>query len=182
MHMLGENHLGALAILIEDRLGRAFGDLSSSACAILLTLRHWQPLSVSEIAAIVAVAQPTVTRVADGLVRAGLVERGPKLGRRVCLALTAEGGNRARALAAARGHVLAELLADLDDRDRRELERLVVLLLGAATGSRAEARTTCRFCDHAICDGPHCPVGTKARAIEAGSRADARPEQGREMP
>lgn len=180
--MLEENHLGALAILIEDRLGRAFGDLSSSACAILLTLRHWQPLSVSEIAAIVAVSQPTVTRVVDGLVRAGLVERGSKQGRRVCLALTAAGGNQARVLAAGRARVLSELLDALDDRDRNELERLVALLLAAATGSRAEARTTCRFCDHAVCDGPKCPVGTKARAIEARSRADARPEEGREMP
>ena len=166
MHMLEENHLGALAILVEDRLARAFGDLSPSACAILLTLRRWQPLAVSEVAAIVAVSQPTATRVADGLVRAGLVARGPKQGRRVCLQLTSTGRTRARALAAARQGVLSALLAGLGDRDRAELERLVALILGAATGSRAEARTTCRFCDHAICDGPKCPVGTRARALE----------------
>jgi DNA-binding MarR family transcriptional regulator len=178
MHMLDGNHLGALAVLIEDRLGRAFGDLSQSACALLLTLRHWQPLAISEIASIINVSQPTVTRVADGLVRAGLIERGPKQGRRVCLALTATGSARARRLANEREHVLAGLLETLDDRSRAELDRLVSLVLGAATGSRQEARTLCRFCDHTVCDGPKCPVGAKARAIEAGSSAGHGPNIG----
>ena len=179
MHMLEENHLGALAILVEDRIGRAFADLSPSACAILLTLWHWQPLAVSEIAGIIGVSQPTATRVADGLVRADLVARGPKQGRRVCLTLTNKGRTRARRLATARERVLSSLLEALNDRDRDEFERLVSLLLGAATGSRAEARRICRFCDHAVCDGPKCPVGTKARAIEA--RASRVPDKGRNL-
>jgi len=168
MHMLEANHLGALATLVTDRVGAAFGELSPSACAVLLTTRHWQPVTVSELAEINAISQPTATRVVDGLIRAGLLSRAPKRGRRVDLSLTGAGAERAGELEQERDRRLGDLLALLGDRDREAFSRLVARLLGAATQSRAQARTTCRYCDHETCSGPACPVGTRARAIEAG--------------
>jgi len=34
---------------------------------------------------------------------------------------------------------------------------------------RAYARHICRFCDHGICDGPRCPVGSAATELEQRS-------------
>ena len=91
MHMLLENHLAALGTLVRDRMVAGFGGMSPSAAAVLLTLANRGPMAVSELAAILGVAQPTASRLLDGLAGGlagdGLVARREKRGRRVAIAL-----------------------------------------------------------------------------------------------
>ena len=127
MHMIFENHLSALGALVQDRMAAGFGGLSPSASAILLTLANRGPLPVSEIAAILGVAQPTASRLLDGLARDGLVARGEKRGRQVSVAPTRAGAQRARALQRGRMALAADLLAPLDPRERDNPVNLLLL-------------------------------------------------------
>src|ERR1700680_4350950 len=155
MHMLSASKLGALGVLLSDAEERAAGDLSPSAAALLLALRYRRGATATALAGIAGIAQPTAARVLEGLIRRGLIVRQARTGRTAPLRLTHAGKRRAQALQAQRLSALDRLLA-------------------AATTSRAFAWTTCRLCDHAACDGPLCPVGTRAteleRAAEAGPR------------
>lgn len=165
--MLTANHLAVLGTLIDDRLGRAFAPLSPSAAAVLLTLHNHGPLTTAELAQIIAVAQPTATRMVSGLAEQGLIRREEREGRITPLTLTAEGEKRAIMLQAARAAAIAPLLAALDPDERAIFDGMLARILAAATPSRRFARTTCRYCDHTICDGPACPIGSRARALEA---------------
>lgn len=166
MHMLIANHLAALGTMIQDRMTAEFGAMSPSATAVLLTLANRGPLPVSELAAILGVAQPTASRLLDGLVRDGLVVRRDRQGRRVTVALTRLGAAKARSQQRKRAKLAAELLAPLDRRERAALGELIAKLLSNATESRAFARTACRYCDHGLCQGEDCPIGSRADAIE----------------
>jgi len=168
--MLDANKLGALGVLIGDLTRDAVGDLSPTAAAILLTLHHHGDATATTLAAIVGISQPTAVRVCRGLVERGLVGHGQRAGKTVPLHLTEAGDQRAVELQSARLDALDRLLAPLAASDRELLSRLLDDLLAGATTSRTFARTTCRLCDHALCDGPACPVGTRATEIERAQR------------
>ena len=172
--MLMANHLGALALIVDDRCGAAFGGLSRSAAACLLTLGHQAPITTSALARRLGISQPTAVRVIDGLVRAGLVARAPRAGRSAPLSLSAAGRARADGLQAARLTAIDGLLAPLDGAERAELARLMAKMLGAATEGRAQAERSCRLCAHDLCSGPACPVGQRATDLEAADAAAPR--------
>jgi len=166
MHMLNANHLTALSVLLSDALEASLGDLSPSAAALLSTLQHFDGSTVSELAAVAGVSQPTATRVLDGLVRQGLIRRETKTGRQTPLRLTGTGRARASRLTAARAEAMQRLLDMLPTEQRRSFIDAAETLLAKATTSRAFARTTCRHCNHGLCNGPACPVGTRASELE----------------
>src|SRR5262245_6965799 len=166
MHMTAANKLGALGLLVTDAMEGVLGELSPSAAALLLTLRYQGEMTTTALAGIAGVAQPTAVRVADGLVRRGLVERQGRSGRTAPLRLTSAGTKKAEALQRARIVAMEGLLAGLADSERAGFERALDKVLAGATRSRAFARTTCRLCDHAACVGPLCPIGTRASEIE----------------
>ena len=166
--MLIENHLAALATLIQDRVAADFGDSSPSAGALLLTLLNRGRLTVSAIAAILGISQPTATRLIEGLEKRGLVRRGERDGRQVPVTLTRSGRSAAKMLQGKRAAAVAELTASLGPEDRETLGRLVAVVLHGAARSRAFARTTCRFCDHGLCRGDDCPVNRRATELERG--------------
>ncbi|MEZ5840010.1 MAG: MarR family transcriptional regulator [Hyphomicrobiales bacterium] len=164
--MLDANKLGALGTLISDRIEDALEGLSPSAAA-LLSMLHFKPgLTATELAAIAAVAQPTVTRLVDGLVRQGLVAREAAPGRSTPLRVTEEGDRRAVRLQERRLSALAGLLGVLAPEERAAFAGLVDRVLVGATTSRAFARTTCRLCEHDLCGPEVCPVGCRAGEIE----------------
>ncbi|MGH8430501.1 MAG: MarR family winged helix-turn-helix transcriptional regulator [Solimonas sp.] len=165
--MLIANKLGALAVLAGDLSRAAGGDLSPTAVAILLTLHHRGPMTASELAVIAGITQPTAVRVTNGLVAHGLVRRSDRVGKTAPIHLTRAGAREARSLQKARLIALQRLVTPLADEERTELEGLLDKMLAGATGSRRFARTTCRLCDHALCNGPACPIGTRATEIEA---------------
>jgi MarR family transcriptional regulator, negative regulator of the multidrug operon emrRAB len=165
------NLLGALAVVLGDRVEtaiRAAGGLSAREAAALVTLRNYaerEPLSVLERA--LGLSQPGAVRLVDRLAARGLVQRRRDGSdrREVRLSLTPAG--RAAADTALRGRTAAleALLGSLAPADRRALEPVLEGLLGAATASRADARSTCRLCDAVACGHPaRCPVTRAADA------------------
>jgi DNA-binding MarR family transcriptional regulator len=170
MNALPANKLGAIGVLLGDAMAEAVRDLSPSAAALLLTLRYRGVMTGTALAAIGGISQPTAARITGGLVRRGLVERGNRKGRIAPLRLTRAGAQLAGALQRARLDAMAHLLEVLSEMERTAFERTLDKILAHATGSCAFARTICRFCDHALCKGRLCPVGTKAATLELGAQ------------
>jgi DNA-binding MarR family transcriptional regulator len=90
--------------------------LTPSQAEALRVLEDWQPLALIELGALLVCEQGSPSRLVTGLVAAGLVTRSPSPqdGRKVVLALTPQGTQRAaqvRALEAAMYQGLAELVA-----------------------------------------------------------------------
>ena len=166
MHVLLANKLAAFTVLLADSLERACGELSSSAAALLLTLYYNRNTTATTLAKVARITQPTAVRVLDGLVRRGLIERKNRTGRTTLLRVTRAGERKARSLQAARLQAMNEVLRGLRARGRTSLEQVLDTILVSATTSRSEARTICRLCDHGLCHGQLCPVGTRASEIE----------------
>lgn len=173
--MLDANWLVAFTTLLNDSLHDLDDALSPSARAMLLSVEHRQPITVSALAKVLAISQPTATRLADGLERAGLMHRGAKADRAVPLMLTAAGRTRAGAVQAAMQERAAGLLDALTPAERRDFTGAVAKLLAAGTDSRETARTICRYCDHAICNAPDCPVDARASELERPGSTQASP-------
>ena len=158
MHVLLENKLGALGIVLWDHLDHSLDDLSPSAAAVLSMLHFDPELTTTSLAAICGIRQPSAVRVIDGLCRLGLVERKPQRGRTTPLAVTTAGHRRAEALHRSRLQMLHQLLAPLGADEQQLLEALVDRVLAGATTGLGPARTTCRLCEHVLCAADVCPV------------------------
>jgi DNA-binding MarR family transcriptional regulator len=167
--MIEQNKLGAFAILLSDTLSDSLGDLSPSAASLLSTLHYRPDITITELAEVAGIAQPTAVRVLNGLVRSGLVERKPKLGRNTPLALTSKGWSKALTLRTARLKAMDKVLSPLSPDEKTGLESSLDKMLSAATTSREFAHRTCRLCAHDICNEPDCPVGTRAGELERAS-------------
>jgi DNA-binding MarR family transcriptional regulator len=163
---LDANRLGALWSTLDRALSTTLADDSPSTAAILLWLLHWAPTGVVELARVVGLTQPACTRALDKLVERGLVDRTALSGKEVRLGLTARGRAQARALQQRRHAACGALLQALSADEQAQFARLATKLLQAPVTDRAYARSVCRFCDHAVCDGPACPIGCRATALE----------------
>jgi DNA-binding MarR family transcriptional regulator len=163
---LDANRLGALWSTLDRALSATLADDSPSTAAILLWLLHWAPTGVVELARVVGLTQPACTRALDKLVERGLVDRTALSGKEVRLTLTARGRAQARALQQRRHAACGALLQALSAGEQAQFARLATKLLQAPVTDRAYARQVCRFCDHAVCDGPACPIGCRATALE----------------
>lgn len=151
------NYLGVLATGLSDAI-IAGSELSATAQAILLTLRHWAPMPAAEISSIIRVSQPATARALDRL-RAQSLIIWAEQGRTRPVSLTTQGRDVAASLEKSRYRLLAHTLSPLSAAESRQLARLLEKLLAGPERDRAEARYTCRFCDHRVCDGEQCPVG-----------------------
>lgn len=172
---LDANRLGALWSTLDRALSATLEDDSPSTAAILLWLHHWAPAGVVELARVVGLTQPACTRALDRLVERGLVERTIHSGKDVRLALSPRGRTQARQLQQRRHRACGALLQALSADEQAQFARLADKLLQAPVADRAYARHVCRFCDHAVCDGPACPIGCRATALENGAAAGERP-------
>ncbi len=157
------NHLGALAVRLTDRLS-VTAPLSDSSRALLESLYFRGPMPATSLAAIAGLAQPSAQRALDKLRRQGLVTWDAQ-GRSRPVSLTGEGRDRAEALVALRDRVLRQATTALSADEQATLAPLLERMLAALTTSAEDARHMCRFCDHALCDGPACPVDEKARSL-----------------
>jgi DNA-binding MarR family transcriptional regulator len=153
-------------VLLTDAIDEAIGEHSPSAASLLLTLNYKGPMTATALAAVGGIAQPTAARVTDRMVRLGLIKRQDHTGRTAPLCLTKAGRRRAGALQGARLGAMSRLIGLLNETEQGHFERAVDKMLQHATFSREFARTTCRLCDHSVCDGRLCPIGTKATALE----------------
>ncbi len=151
------NKLGALALALVDAAGEGFGDLSPSAAAAVLTLRHHTSLGTTELAGIIGLSQPACTRMIDRLVADGHARRLPPDGRVVPVALTDTGRRLGELIQARRLAVLREAVDVLDKKERKEFDRLLDRLLTAVVRDPAHARRVCRLCDRRSCGEGACP-------------------------
>lgn len=97
-----------------------------------------------------------------------MVTRGPGPdGRTSAVALTSAGHRLARAVTAARAHVLRGALAQLDEQERQTLDRLAGQVLAGLVREPGATGWICRLCDTGACGRAtgDCPV-----AAEAGRR------------
>lgn len=160
-----ENLLGAQALALSDRLRAAGTDAvpsSDSERAALVTLLAHPDQSVSWLGGVLGLTSSGVTRLVDRLVQAAWVTRTPGADARSRrLRLTRVGRNRAKAVLAARRTAMSEALEALSANDRRELERLLDVVVGRLAETRLPALQVCRLCDRTACasNGRDCPLG-----------------------
>lgn len=174
--MMEENILGALGILIKDRLDQQMGDLSPSAAAILSML-HFKPgLTGSQLAEILAISQPTAVRVINGLEAQDLLQRCETDGKATPLMLTERGQKQATSFQASRLSSLQALMAPLSPEEKGLFADMLARIVASATTSRAFAKTTCRFCEHDLCGPEICPIGCAAGKLEAAKDPNSKTE------
>jgi DNA-binding MarR family transcriptional regulator len=149
---------------LNDGMAEDLGEMSDSSAAALMTLHHLGAITASVLAPVLGLTQPATVRLIERLEAAGLAARGRRQGRHVPLTLTSKGRRQARRLNERRAARAAARLDVLTLEERGALDRLVTKLLRGAARSRVEARHLCRFCDHEICRGDDCPVGTGVTA------------------
>ena len=160
------NRLGAVALTLSDRIREATEAATGMAGglpAALVSLEEWADgRSVEVLAGAMRVSHSRAVRVVDRLEAAGLARRDkdPEDGRRALVWLEPAGRQLARRALDARARVLHATVAGLDEKDVRDLERLLGALLDATTVDANAAMGTCRLCDAHACghyEGT-CPV------------------------
>ena len=161
------NLLGAAALALSDlmlaRVREAAG-VSVSGAAALVVLAHAPGVSVTELGRRVGLSQPATARMVMSLEAAGLALRGTGEGRTVPVALTPAGERTVREVLTTRAAGTEQVLAGLDEDDRRVLTRLLESLLAQLYAEVGSAEVLCRLCDRACCtDGAICPVGQAER-------------------
>lgn len=174
----GANLLGALSLVIADRMADAMADAGGrpeSGAAMLSALLHFldRP-SVDRLRQVLGLTSSGTVRLVDRLAEAGYVRRGPGAdGRSVSVELTEKGLQAARAVAAARAGVLGAALAVLSEEERRDFERLMSKMLAGMIRGPGATRWMCRLCDTGTCRGAPggCPVGNAARERYLSSSA-----------
>src|SRR5690349_22109237 len=105
-------------------LGRGgYGGLSRTAAAVLANLDQRGPRRITDLAALEAIAQPSMTALITRLERAGLVQRGPDAddARAVRVSLTPRGADALKQIRADRTALIAERLQALTPEERHSL-------------------------------------------------------------
>jgi DNA-binding MarR family transcriptional regulator len=164
------NLLGALALMIADRMADAMGEAGGrpeSAAAALSALLHFldQP-TVDLLRQVLGLTSSGTVRLLDKMAESGYVERGPGADRRsTTVALTRAGRAAAKRVSAARAEVLHGALAGLTPAERDVLRQVLGKVLVGLMREPGAVRWMCRLCDTGTCRGAAggCPVGNAAR-------------------
>ena len=157
------NILGALAVLIQDRVESAWQsslDLSPMAAAALVQIDNEPGSSIEAVAGRIGLTHSATVRVIDKLAERGLVEkdRARKDARAQSLTLSKPGKRLAQQLHEARNQVTDDLLAGLVPEQRTALEQAVRAILHRCVEPGREADVTCRVCDDHRCSPEICPI------------------------
>jgi DNA-binding MarR family transcriptional regulator len=164
------NVLGALSLVLTDRIAGAAGRSPASAAALTALDQFLGGGTVDRLRRALGLTSSGTVRLVDRLEADGLVRRGPGGdGRSTSLTLTAAGTRAARRIAAARAAVLEEALAVLPPADREAFERLAADVLAGVAREKAThpdgSGWICRLCDLTACgrDAGTCPAANAAR-------------------
>ena len=157
------NILGALAVLIQDRVEGAWQsslDLSPMAAAALVQIENEPGCSIELVAGRIGLTHSATVRVIDKLAERGLVEkdRARKDARAQSLTLSKAGKRLAQQLHEARNRVTDDLLAGLAPAQRAALEQAISAILHRCVEPGREADVTCRVCDDRRCSPEICPI------------------------
>jgi DNA-binding MarR family transcriptional regulator len=164
------NLLGALSLVIADRMADAMGEAGGrpeSAAAALSALLHFldRP-SVDLLRRVLGLTSSGTVRLIDKMAESGHVARGPGADRRATsVTLTGAGRVVAERVGAARTAVLQDALAGLSEGERAVLRQLMGKMLVGMMREPGAVRWMCRLCDVGVCRGAEggCPVGNAAR-------------------
>jgi len=174
-HLHAVNVLGALSVVVADRMNAAVEEIASlgpSAPAALAAMHEFlDGGSVTQLSSVLGLTHSGTVRLVDRLATEGLVERvGAQDGRAVSVVLTQRGRRKAARILQARQESVASALYALSPDVVDNLAAALDTMLAALTVARAEERSAdadirpepwlCRLCDFAACgrsDG-HCPV------------------------
>jgi DNA-binding MarR family transcriptional regulator len=165
------NVLGALALVLTDRIEDAVEDAAAqaaTAATALSALVHVLPPepSIDLVRQVLGLTHSGTVRLVDRLEQAALVQRTPGPDRRTAaVRLTAAGRRAATRVSGRRAEVLQDALATLDGEEQEQLAALAGrVLAGLRRDPTADpapvTRWACRLCDTAACgraDG-RCPV------------------------
>jgi DNA-binding MarR family transcriptional regulator len=133
---------GAIHLLRSLAAVDKLAGLTPARLSALSVVVFGGPQSLGALAAAEGVAGPTMTRIVDGLVAAGLAERrpDPNDGRAVAIAATAAGDSLMRAAAGRRIATIAAAISALPAADRRRLASAAGLLDRLAADIRVRNR------------------------------------------
>lgn len=157
------NILGALALLIQDRVEKAWQadlDLSPMAAAALVIIDVYPGSAIERVAGCIGLTHSATVRVVDKLAERGLVEkdRARADARAQSLKLSKAGKRTVQQLHAVRNGVTDDLLVDLDANQQKGLERAISAILHRNVEPGPEAEVTCRVCDDRRCSPDICPI------------------------
>jgi len=164
------NLLGALALIVTDRVGEAMATAgqSTTAAAALSALYHFldRP-TLDRLRQVLGLTPSGAVRLVDRLADAGLVRRGPgEDGRSRSVVLTAAGRRAAARLSAARAAALREPLTELSTVERETLHALLSRLMAGIVRDKEGGAWICRLCDVGACGraAGRCPAANAAAA------------------
>ncbi len=159
------NLLGALSLALTDRVAAALEatlGVGGNAGAALLSIGTRPGESIDQLSRVLGLTHSATVRMVDRLEQSGWVrrDRGVRDGRTAALTLTATGRSAFRRLLKARNTALNQVIGVLGDREKKTLRKLLTKMLASLPDDRAEARHICRMCEHGMCVGVRCPVGS----------------------
>lgn len=175
------NVLGALALLVNDRVTEALDRASGRSITAATTLSALQHVldrpSIDQLHRVLSLSSSGTVRLIDRLEADGLVERSQGTdGRSTSVSLTAAGREAAARVTAARTEVLSGLLDLISPGDRVALEGIAARMLAALLLEPGTPPWLCRLCDTSVCghDEGNCPI-SRAVADGRGSGAGEAP-------
>ena len=159
------NLLGALSLALTDRVAAALEatlGIGGNAGAALLSIGTRPGESIDQLSRVLGLTHSATVRMVDRLEQPGWVrrDRWVRDGRTAALTLTATGRSAFRRLLKARSTALNQVTGVLGDREKETLRKLLTKMLASLPDDRAEARHMCRMCEHGMCVGVRCPVGS----------------------
>lgn len=168
------NLLGALALLLADRISEAMTDAADSSFTTTSALVALDQLflhspSVGDLSEVLDMSPSGAVRLVDRLEQAGYVVRQSGFDmrdrRRTTLRLTATGREVAQRAMAARAAILESVLAVLSPSERQDLETLLARVLAGSVGALGTPGNICRSCDTEACGrwSGRCPVARQAQ-------------------
>jgi len=170
------NVLGALGVGLSDAavstaMSATGLDETAAAALLIIAARPGQP--TSDLAAGLGITHSGAVRTADRLQDLGLVRRYHVVAdRRVTrLKLTSHGAALADQALNARRAAMAALLELVDPAVIPALSQAIEAILRGLPRTRHDAWHICRLCEHAVCHGAACPVGSAVP--EASNRPGA---------
>ncbi len=165
MTAYSHNLLGALSLALTDRVAAALEakiGVGGNDGAALLSIGTRPGESIDQLCRVLGLTHSATVRMVDRLEQRGWVrrDRGGRDGRTASLTLTATGRSAFRRLLRARKTTLNQVTGVLGDRENEILRKLLIKMLASLPDDRAEARHLCRMCEHGVCVGARCPVGS----------------------
>lgn len=157
------NLLGALAVAGSDiqRASLEAQGLDVGTGAALLCVHTRAGLNISEIAQTAGLTHSGAVRAVIRLEQLRLVDRCHGRDRRtVEVTCTGRGTRVAQQLLRDRRAGLEAMLEPLTQGELVRFGAVVARILAALPSDRVQARHICRFCEHAVCRGEDCPVGS----------------------